>query len=296
MKRLQTDCEPLGDERWNAIEHDLFARLDAQAAPLVKRPSRGRWIAWAAAAVLLLAIGAITYRAIPRSTPVATAPGAGGTRMTAGESTLDVASGSVVSVHGDDQRGIVVNLDRGSVDFEVTPRKGRPTYVVETPHARVEVVGTHFRVEVQDKVTRVAVTTGIVRVSANGGERLIQAGQTIGSDEIEPASDSVSVMNLPVASAPSGAGETVKPLTERQRFELAESLERSDPERAIATYDGLARGHGTWADNALFAEARLQADRGKFAEARKLLDEYLQRSPHGPNADDARALLEHLGP
>jgi hypothetical protein len=74
----------------------------------------------------------------------------------------------------------------------------------------------------------------------------------------------------------------------------------SAEERAIARetlrrlYRWLARWGGPWGMNALFAEGRLEADRGHADEARRLLREYLTRYPGGPNADDARRVLGHL--
>ena len=52
-----------------------------------------------------------------------------------------------------------------------------------------------------------------------------------------------------------------------------------------------ASGSGPWAANALFAEARLSAERGQREAARALLSAYLNRFPDGRNAADARALL-----
>jgi TolA-binding protein len=49
---------------------------------------------------------------------------------------------------------------------------------------------------------------------------------------------------------------------------------------------------GPWAPTALFARARLLAEQGRTAEARAALSRYLERYPRGPNADDARALLQ----
>jgi hypothetical protein len=43
--------------------------------------------------------------------------------------------------------------------------------------------------------------------------------------------------------------------------------------------------------NALFAQARLELERGNRAEGQRLLADYLARYPHGPNARDARRLL-----
>ena len=74
-------------------------------------------------------------------------------------------------------------------------------------------------------------------------------------------------------------------------FELAAQLEVRDPVAALRIYGELAGGVDGWAASALFASARLEAERGLAPQARALCDSYLQRFPRGPNADDARALL-----
>ena len=80
----------------------------------------------------------------------------------------------------------------------------------------------------------------------------------------------------------------------RERFESAAALEVRDPLVAARIYRELASGSGPWAANALFAEARLWAERGQREAARALLSAYLDRFPGGPNAADARALLIRL--
>ena len=80
----------------------------------------------------------------------------------------------------------------------------------------------------------------------------------------------------------------------RQLYEQAAQLESRDPSRALAIYRELAAAGGAWGMNALFAQGRLQADRGNRGEARRLLNDYLSRYPRGPNAADARALLDRL--
>jgi TolA-binding protein len=77
-------------------------------------------------------------------------------------------------------------------------------------------------------------------------------------------------------------------------FEEATALERSNPERAAELYGGLESGSDSWAQNALYARGRLQASRGNRAEARRLLELYLERFPNGSNAEDARAVLKRL--
>ncbi len=77
-------------------------------------------------------------------------------------------------------------------------------------------------------------------------------------------------------------------------FERATALERSDPTRAVKLYRSLESGTSSWAQNALYAHARLEASRGNQSRARRLLERYLKRFPNGSNAEDARAVLRKL--
>ena len=77
-------------------------------------------------------------------------------------------------------------------------------------------------------------------------------------------------------------------------FEQATALERSDPARASQLYRALESGGDSWAQNALYARGRLAASRGNPVEARRLLEQYLERFPRGSNAEDARAVLRRL--
>jgi TolA-binding protein len=92
------------------------------------------------------------------------------------------------------------------------------------------------------------------------------------------------------ASAPPSSTEP----SSQQRYESAEQIERKDPDGALRAYLALARGEDAWAQDALFAAGRLQADRGAHADATRLLEEYLRRFPRGSNAQDARALRDSL--
>jgi hypothetical protein len=77
-------------------------------------------------------------------------------------------------------------------------------------------------------------------------------------------------------------------------FELAAQLEVRDPTTALSIYGQIAAGDDPWAASALFASARLEAERNRTRGARELSQTYLRRFPLGPNADDARALLDTL--
>jgi len=97
-----------------------------------------------------------------------------------------------------------------------------------------------------------------------------------------------------VARSPEPLPPAVSSAPLRERFESAAALEVRDPLAAARIYRELASGSGPWAANALFAEARLSAERGQREAAQALLSTYLDRFPGGPNADDAHALLIRL--
>jgi len=80
----------------------------------------------------------------------------------------------------------------------------------------------------------------------------------------------------------------------QESYELAARIEKSRPDDAAAIYRQLAAGGTGWASSALFALARLEADRGHRESAQRLLEDYLARYPRGLNADDARGLLQRM--
>jgi len=101
---------------------------------------------------------------------------------------------------------LAVGLDRGSVRVSFHPeRRGERSLAIETPLARVEVVGTVFEVDVDADGTRVRVEEGIVRVvPREGDERFVHAGESVrvrqtrtarsdASDEPVVANDSTTV-------------------------------------------------------------------------------------------------------
>lgn len=80
---------------------------------------------------------------------------------------------------------------------------------------------------------------------------------------------------------------------DRAEYDRLASLEPNDPDAALAGYLLIARGTSRWADLALFAAARLAADRHN-PRAETLLGVYLVRFPSGANATDAKQLLARL--
>jgi hypothetical protein len=272
----------------------------------------------AAAAALVMAIR-------PESRTTAPAPTsrivteASPSHVVFGEAALDVAPASIVEVE-DEPRRTVVRLERGEIALRVAPRPADRPLVVEAGDVRIRVVGTEFSVKREAEGATVRVVRGVVEVRAHGeraevaaGERWPARGAGAGAQAAEAMPPVVTfVPPLPVAppatSGPRSADTQGRGAREglphpaggpgaasaQAQFEAAASLEKRDPDAALGRYAALARGSDGWAANALYAAGRLEADRHERSDAQRLLAEYLRRFPDGPNAQDARALLEAL--
>ena len=314
MKPIRVEVEPLGEQRWARIDESLSARLDEgdESLPASRQENAKhshRWAFAAAAAACIAAVVAgrsiLVAPATGHPTRVVTTTSA--SHLTVGDSTLDVAPSSAITVDPS-ANGIVVVLERGRVECEVAPQDHAHPFVVRAGDYSVRVVGTHFAVsrdsdDAHGKTqATVDVTRGTVQVSGAGTMATLHAGDHWSSPAPATASEeeapSATAPAQPVSrspslpAAPSDRPKAAASTTPQQEFETAASLEKSDPARALSMYEKLARGTGPWAENALFAEARLDADRGDRTTAHALLERYLQRYPDGVNAADARELLQ----
>lgn len=178
--KIGVRVEALSDARWTRIERDLFTKLQQPHVVSPVAPARRPSVAWAAAlaAGIALLFGAVArpwgpYRSELRmrlATTDATS------QFTVGESSLSVAAHSLLMVDGDDERGIDVVLDRGSVTCEVAPRRGRPPFLLDAGEVRVRVVGTRFTVTHHEAETAVDVDHGTVEVFAGGVRAVLHDG------------------------------------------------------------------------------------------------------------------------
>jgi hypothetical protein len=350
--REKMDVEELSEARWARIEKSVFEQLDREAkdpllAPMVAAPRQRvsrRQVASVAVVAAIVALAVVFARVVvghgaavgePTTVnPSRIVTGAIDSHLAVGESSIDVAPESTALVTGDEDRGLLVVVDRGGATFDIAPRRGRPAVVVQAGDVRVRVIGTRFTVSRDGDGARVDVEHGTVEVLAHGQTSLVHAGERwpkaflTTADAPPPSLDPTPLpraLALPsprLAAAPR-APPVAPPLQEsppatpramppdptplagpsdpapappspRDLFESASQLEGKDPVRAIAIYEKLAASGGAWGMNALFAWARLEADRGDRGDARRLLAEYLARYPRGPNAADARALLDQL--
>ena len=339
MKRrppIPLEIEPLDDARWAKIEENVLSEVARMAPePLASRadesaskPSAVR-ARIAAATFGFVAMAALVLLLLRTFAPTgATANGAGGAPLhvasgdsashaSIGSAELEIGPRTEVVATGDDTRGIVVVLERGSITFEVPPRAGRPPFVVQAGDVGVRVVGTRFRVDRdRDRVT-VKVAHGTVEVSHHGEIRPVHEGEQwssradstptpssntdVASDHTPPPSPSVAPPSTSGSLEPrpssSARGPSPSPVgaDDRAAYEAAARSEGFDYAGALAGYQKVAARGGPWAEPSLFAAGRLAAEHGDRATARALLQDYLRRYPNGRNAADARALLARLG-
>ena len=315
------DVPPLSDLSRQRIRQAVFDRLDREPAQdppapvAAPAPSRRRPVLLALGAAAALAVGWLAVRGWSGEHRVARAPAPSPSRLQTGDSPSRVTVGDAritagphaaltVSEAGD--AGVTVFIERGAIEFAVSPRGARPPFVVMAADVRVEVVGTEFTVTRDGDRIAVSVAEGVVRVIRAGeAEAQVAAGQSWPpAAEPSPVDDSEEeaeltfepqVAGTPRAKRKQAEQATAPPPpapTPRERYEAAARVEKSRPDQALATYRALAAEGGPWAGNALFAQGRLELELGRKDAARRSLGAYLKRYPRGANAGLARALLD----
>jgi hypothetical protein len=318
------DVPPLSQASRQRIRQAVFDRLDRldreTAAPAAPLAARSRWpVAAALAAVVLLGVGLGAYRLLGGPRPVVEpspsrlVTGASPSEVTANGARILAGPQSALAITGSG-----VHLERGEVEIHVAPRRGKPPFVVTAGGVRVEVIGTVFSVTRHGDRVRVVVREGVVSVTSGGEVARVAAGSAWPAEPAapvdEPAPAAPAVPAPPPASPPPPAPPAAPPPapprparrpakparasrapaapTARERYEAAARLEQTRPEEALREYRALSAGDGAWAENALFAWARLELELGRRSAARATLRSYLRRYPRGSNAALARALLD----
>lgn len=313
--RAKAPVEPLSRAAWDRVESGLFARVAQGEHRLFvpAEPRLARSPLWWAVAVAAAAAAVIGLNSLPSSLaePPAAAPPLAvrvepppathiattdaPTRTTIGEATLTLGAHSEMRLSGSDAQGWLVLLDRGAVDCEVAPRHGRPPFVVQAGETRVTVVGTRFSVRRDGSEQQVQVREGHVHVQSGVADLMLGPGETWPNEPPTISSDSLPEVRAPARPAQLRALRPRAFAHDRaSQFASAARLEASDPEAAIARYRQLAAGKGPWAANALYAQARLELERGRTARAATLLRRYREHHPRGTNAADVEALLQRL--
>lgn len=308
--------EPLSDISWQRIENGVFSRLDREplAEPVVELRS-GRGALWVGGAALAAAAGLILWFAVSRIGDVDQAEqtklasiGALADASPAGKSpsrivttdapshynvadaALTIAPESAILVSTDTNDSVLVVLERGELDCKVAPRRADQRFSVQAGDVRIEVIGTKFSVSRAGEDVTVAVTEGTVLIISGGERTSVSAGQTWPRNKVAATE--------PPVAAKRRASRSTKPTapkpTLKERFKTAQRLQSTDPKAAAAIFVELAKRGGPWGRLALFAHAELEIELGHKATARRLLNKYLDRYPSGPNARDARELLDKL--
>ncbi|HWA72375.1 MAG TPA: FecR domain-containing protein [Polyangiaceae bacterium] len=304
--------------------------IEFQHAPRQNRAYRWGLIAAALTVVCLSAVLALRVGGPPVVAPPSRIiTGASASHLALPGVSLDVDPQSAVVVDSEARHGLLVLLDRGSIVCDVAPRSHDAPLIVQAGAVRVRVVGTRFSVTRVGDSAKVSVSHGTVEVSVLGQSRRVQAGEVWqpalptpepSADSEAPAPPIESSAQPPrsttVAAGPrprtSSSQRRVAPeksaLTSAERqtdaeqkrrsrqsvFEQAAALERRDPARASELYRSLEAEGDSWSQNSLYARGRLSASQGNATQARAVLTRYLERFPHGSNAEDARAVLQRL--
>ncbi|HWM86149.1 MAG TPA: FecR domain-containing protein [Kofleriaceae bacterium] len=161
---------PLEPGRLARIEEQVVA-ASAEAASSAGRPRPWWPVAAAAAMTAVVVVLLVSGRERPVSAPDPA-------RLAIGGAVVELGAGAQVSVRDGAGGGVVLDLARGRIDCDVTPRPDRAPFAVQAGDVAVEVVGTAFSVERGDDI-RVAVTRGIVRVATPGQPPVrLTAGET----------------------------------------------------------------------------------------------------------------------
>lgn len=283
--------DPLSDVEWMRIERVLWAKLDAGASRSVStagRASRYRPWLWIGPPVVAAAAAAAIVVTQPERgrSPASHRFGPAPVRYVSGASTSSLSFGNAY-VSLEPQTVVLVSGRRTSVEagkatFALAPSANDGGFEVVAGDARastVRAIETKFHVGRSASVVTVAVERGMIELNYQGEQRTLHAGQTWTSHA------------APAKAVTTPTAPTLEPVdVRRARYERLAALEVRDPAAALAGYLELASGRSRWAEVALFAAARLAAER-MDPRAVPLLTTYLKRFPRGANAADAREIL-----
>jgi ferric-dicitrate binding protein FerR (iron transport regulator) len=248
----------------------------------------------AAAAVVLAALGAGRWLAlptVPERPRVAVAPLAKPPVWTAtdrpasftlGPHRIELSAGGKLSLERAEPSSPRLSLQEGQAGFRVQPLGEGGSFVVQTRHVRVEVVGTAFRVIADERCSQVRVSEGKVRatVLTTAETHLLDAGKER------------SFCGKPVLSESLGPGAK---MVRRALFLLASGEDLAQADRLLTRY--LERyPKGPFVEEALFHRVFATRRQGQEEQAKSLARDFLRRFPDAPRAARLRDWLEKSGP
>jgi hypothetical protein len=286
--------------------------------------SHGKLLGLAALAAAAGALAFFLGVGVPTPATPPAPPAPGHSVLMLSSARVVVRSDTVLSVERDDSAGAVLRLTQGSVLLHVQKGTGK-SFEVLAGATRVSVVGTVFAVALGPQGASVEVAEGAVGVRDASGERRLAAGESwppgqriFDAAELElvsaplamkaagappsPAPASVPTDRAPETSSTAAGAKTVgahepapAPLASaapESAYSRARSVERAgDLVGALAAYGAIVDARGENLEDALFALARLQAQRGEHRAALALATRYRSDFPAGRYARDSDVLV-----
>jgi tetratricopeptide (TPR) repeat protein len=172
---------PLSREEADAL---IDAAIEDAERPARPRRAARRWtmavIASAAIAAAAL-LGWFGWQALGRGTDPTALELPSGDRLT-------ITSGATFRIERAEPAERLIELDGGTMLFDVVPLERGERFLVVTPHVRVEVRGTVFSVEVERSRSSVRVFSGRVEVFEGSRRTTVDADQILVSSARELAS------------------------------------------------------------------------------------------------------------
>jgi hypothetical protein len=295
---------------WEALR--LRLAFPESARPPAASKHKGIWIAFAAAAAMLLtwfgwnqyrSIDAMRAHATKQPTPASSSHVS--IRLAPGKSQL--ADGTLVELT-DDAQGMLVadshrsslRFDRGRLNIHVAHQSPGHSFAVKVHDVEFVVLGTRFSVVAREQAVTLDVSEGKVLVKRAAKESVIvQAGQHWSSSaEVSANPAPSSAVTHPLAtSAPS----LVAPVEKTNDVSHCRGyLRDGKPQQAQDCYLQIAAGKGLSAEMALYEVARLRRDvLSNPSSSLAALDDYEARFPSGTLAPEVRQarvdLLSRLG-
>lgn len=162
------------EEAWSRLQAKLAEEQQASVIPMRRRSV----LRWAAAAAVVLLVGAMGYLFIPSAEVLVVA----GSRTAVDFTSIELPDGSVAMVTPETELSWEISATRraialnGEAYFDVVA--GAP-FEVTTPGGRVEVLGTSFSVYTNGEAFAVECVSGSVRVSDADVQTTIKAGQGV---------------------------------------------------------------------------------------------------------------------
>ena len=192
------------------------------------------------------------------------------------KSCLTVEPGAVLSWTKNDDTHVQFALSHGKLSASVTPG-GPRRWVIDTPLATIEVLGTQFTLDAQEGHLSVAVSRGLVSVrgpTVPGGERKLRAGESLNVEaSVEsPAAPAVATPQSVPLEVPEPTVDALWASADDARLKGDHEAAATHLERIVKVYP-----HHAQSGLAAFLAGRIaQEQRGQSAAALSLYETALR--------------------